>query len=76
MKADSNVPKIVAFETVHSMSGAVCPLEVLCDIAHKYGALTFIDEVILLPAHHVLFFPNKTFWLILVLLFFNSLNRL
>lgn len=45
MKADSNVPKIVAFETVHSMSGAVCPLEVLCDIAHKYGALTFIDEV-------------------------------
>lgn len=27
------------------MSGSVCPLEELCDIAHKYGALTFIDEV-------------------------------
>jgi len=26
-------------------AGAVCPLEELCDIAHKYGALTFVDEV-------------------------------
>ncbi|KAJ3639517.1 hypothetical protein Zmor_002874 [Zophobas morio] len=42
---NKNIPKIVAFETVHSMSGAVCPLEELCDVAHKYGALTFIDEV-------------------------------
>ncbi|XP_072402000.1 5-aminolevulinate synthase, erythroid-specific, mitochondrial [Diabrotica undecimpunctata] len=42
---DRSVPKIVAFETVHSMSGAVCPLEELCDISHKYGALTFVDEV-------------------------------
>ena len=44
-KVDINVPKIVAFETVHSMSGAICPLEEMCDIAHKYGALTFVDEV-------------------------------
>ncbi|GAB1608592.1 5-aminolevulinate synthase, nonspecific, mitochondrial-like isoform X1 [Argonauta hians] len=44
-KADPSIPKIVAFETVHSMSGDVCPLEELCDIAHKYGALTFVDEV-------------------------------
>ena len=42
---DKAVPKIVAFETVHSMTGAICPLEELCDIAHKYGALTFVDEV-------------------------------
>ncbi|GFU47694.1 5-aminolevulinate synthase, nonspecific, mitochondrial [Nephila pilipes] len=42
---DPRLPKIVAFETVHSMTGAVCPLEDLCDIAHKYGALTFVDEV-------------------------------
>ena len=27
------------------LPGAVCPLEELCDIAHKYGALTYIDEV-------------------------------
>lgn len=26
---DKNIPKIVAFETVHSMTGAVCPLKVL-----------------------------------------------
>nr|CAI5833521.1 unnamed protein product [Callosobruchus analis] len=42
---DKGLPKIVAFETVHSTSGAVCPLEDLCDISHKYGALTFVDEV-------------------------------
>jgi len=44
-KVDVNVPKIVAFETVHSMTGAICPLEEMCDVAHKYGALTFVDEV-------------------------------
>lgn len=26
-------------------SGAICPLEELCDVAHRYGALTFVDEV-------------------------------
>nr|XP_039260594.1 5-aminolevulinate synthase, nonspecific, mitochondrial-like [Styela clava]XP_039260595.1 5-aminolevulinate synthase, nonspecific, mitochondrial-like [Styela clava] len=44
-KADPATPKIVAFETVHSMDGAVCPLKKLCDVAHKYGAITFVDEV-------------------------------
>ncbi|XP_008317551.1 5-aminolevulinate synthase, nonspecific, mitochondrial-like isoform X2 [Cynoglossus semilaevis] len=44
-KSDPSTPKIVAFETVHSMDGAVCPLEDMCDIAHKFGALTFVDEV-------------------------------
>lgn len=44
-KVDISVPKLVVFETVHSMSGAVCPLNELCDVAHKYGALTFVDEV-------------------------------
>ncbi|XP_020278857.1 5-aminolevulinate synthase, erythroid-specific, mitochondrial isoform X2 [Pseudomyrmex gracilis] len=44
-KVDRSIPKIVAFETVHSMTGDICPLEKLCDVAHKYGALTFIDEV-------------------------------
>lgn len=38
-------PKIVAFESVYSMSGAIAPIEEICDVSHKYGALTFIDEV-------------------------------
>uniref|UniRef100_A0A8C5RPF1 5-aminolevulinate synthase, non-specific, mitochondrial n=1 Tax=Laticauda laticaudata TaxID=8630 RepID=A0A8C5RPF1_LATLA len=44
-KSDPSIPKIVAFETVHSMDGAVCPLEELCDVAHEHGAITFVDEV-------------------------------
>lgn len=36
-RSDPSVPKIVAFETVHSMDGAVCPLEELCDVAHEFG---------------------------------------
>ncbi|XP_076468796.1 5-aminolevulinate synthase, erythroid-specific, mitochondrial-like [Babylonia areolata] len=42
---DPSIPKIVAFETVHSMDGSICPTNELCDVAHKYGALTFVDEV-------------------------------
>ncbi|XP_055343778.1 5-aminolevulinate synthase, non-specific, mitochondrial-like isoform X2 [Paramacrobiotus metropolitanus] len=38
-------PKIVAFETVHSMTGAITPLEKMCDIGHEHGALNFVDEV-------------------------------
>lgn len=38
-------PKIVAFESVHSMDGSICDLEKMCDISHKYGAITYIDEV-------------------------------
>ncbi|KAF3690041.1 5-aminolevulinate synthase, nonspecific, mitochondrial [Channa argus] len=44
-KSDPTKPKIVAFETVHSMDGAVCPLEEMCDVAHEFGAITFVDEV-------------------------------
>lgn len=40
-----STPKIVAFETVHSMTGDIGKVEKMCDIAHKYGALTFVDEV-------------------------------
>lgn len=39
------VPKIVAFETVHSMTGDISDVEKMCDISHKYGAITFVDEV-------------------------------
>ena len=30
---DVSLPKIVAFETVHSMTGAVCPIHELCDVS-------------------------------------------
>jgi 5-aminolevulinate synthase len=40
-----SVPKIVAFESVYSMDGNISPVREICDVAHKYGALTYIDEV-------------------------------
>ena len=43
--ADPAVPKIVAFESVYSMDGDISPIGDLCDVAHRYGALTYLDEV-------------------------------
>ncbi len=38
-------PKLVAFESVYSMDGDISPIGEICDIAEKYGAMTFLDEV-------------------------------
>ena len=37
--------KIIAFESVYSMDGDFSPIKEICDLANKYNALTFLDEV-------------------------------
>lgn len=44
-KTDINRPKIILFESVYSMSGTIAPIQAICDLAKKYNALTYLDEV-------------------------------
>ncbi|KAG2058940.1 tetrapyrrole biosynthesis, 5-aminolevulinic acid synthase [Suillus hirtellus] len=44
-KYPKDTPKIIAFESVYSMCGSIGPIKEICDLAKKYGALTFLDEV-------------------------------
>lgn len=43
--APKDAPKLIALESVYSMDGDIGPLEAVCDLADKYNALTYLDEV-------------------------------
>jgi 5-aminolevulinate synthase len=38
-------PKLVCFESVYSMDGDIAPIAAFCDVADRYGAMTYLDEV-------------------------------
>jgi 5-aminolevulinate synthase len=42
---DPALPKLVAFESVYSMDGDIAPIADICDVADKYNAMTYLDEV-------------------------------
>jgi 5-aminolevulinate synthase len=45
LKAAGDRPKLVAFESIYSMDGDVAPIHAICDLAERYNAMTYIDEV-------------------------------
>ena len=45
LQAAGERPKLIVFESVYSMDGDISPIHAICDLAERYGAMTYIDEV-------------------------------
>jgi 5-aminolevulinate synthase len=45
LRAAGDRPKLVVFESLYSMDGDVAPVNAICDLAQRYGAMTYCDEV-------------------------------
>jgi 5-aminolevulinate synthase len=45
LQAAGSRPKLIVFESIYSMGGDVAPIGAICDLAERYGAMTYLDEV-------------------------------
>ena len=45
LRAAGDRPKLIVFEGLYSMDGDAAPIGRICDLAKRYGAMTFVDEV-------------------------------
>ena len=42
---ETSLPKVIVFESIYSMDGDISPIRKICDLADKYNAMTYLDEV-------------------------------